>query len=452
MNNSENQLLTSLSYSYINYIGDYLTLLNNSLYSSINYLDKETGDIIDQFKNIFLEIPYMGLKNSTSKEVYATQMLDFRATLEKKYRVLNAYQRELHHLMTYFHFTKEKSSLSDELNSVMKEESSSIDFNQLISDCINFIFDAPGIHSKQERASLLLPYIPMKMTKENYLDYIKKSIEYIAVENNYENASLLTSILAQLFDGHLCPYFGEDFEDIALTLTQLKEDLDTEDFYENAELLEETIDTSLQVLKTLYKMTGALSNLLLLEAVDFKSITDLHISFYDFYHTLKDILISDENKELFLSTLPDQVSEIKNSLHTKYQKVSLEEHLDPLFTLMHAYLSVEAGHIFGFDIQKNTDPSLDVISVFDKFLAQLKEHLLQLPMIERKLRMQYFISTIPFIMSSKSFQAYIQQAFSSASHSDQSFTAAMYLSHLLEESLNETHTGHDSCNCKDHKH
>ncbi|WP_069997432.1 hypothetical protein [Cellulosilyticum sp. I15G10I2] len=452
MNQNENQLFISLSYSYIKYIDEYLALLNNTLYTSINYLDEETSDIINRLKNIFLELPEIFAENATSKETYASQILEIRKVLERKYRVLNAYQRELHHLTTHLNFTQNISDLSGEFPKLIEEQIASIDFNQLSSDCVSFIFDATDMHTKQERASLLLPYIPIRMTKENYLSYVKKSIEFIAIEDNYENAVLLTSVLEQLFDGHLCPSFGEDFNDIAVTLSELNEEVHTEDFYENADLLGETIVTSLQMLNTLYKLTGALASLLLLEDLDFKTLTTLHISFYDLYYTLKDILISDENKELFLSTLPDQVREIKDSLKIKYQKVSENETLDPLFTLMHTYLSVDASHIFGFAIQKNPQPAPDIIAVFDNFSAKLKLHLLQLPAAQRKLRMQYFISTIPFIMSSKSFSIYMQQAFSPTSNRHQSFTAAMYLSHVLEENEYEPQSNHHNCNCQDHKH
>ncbi|MDF2612713.1 MAG: hypothetical protein K0S71_499 [Clostridia bacterium] len=464
MSHHAEQLTVGLSYSYISYIDEYLTLLNNSLYSSIGYLDTETLTITEDLKSIFLALPDMISENLDQKEASAVKIIGFRDTLEKKYRALHAYQRELHHLMTSFNMNH---------TDLDAPEITEIDFEQLASDCVHFVFEKPQIKIRQERASLLLPYIPIRITKENYLHYLEKSIEQIAIENTSESAALLVSILEQLFDGHLCPDYGRHFKDLAVTLEELTLSAANEDFYENTELLGETIDSLLKIVHNLYKMIGCLSNLLLFDDLDFKALTSLHISFHDLYHSVKSIIISDEDRELFLSTLPDKVQEIKDHLQTNFEKVCKSSDLDPSFSLMQTYLSIDVDHIFGFNIQKNIQGTQEFSSVFDHFLSTLKERLLNLSNSDRKLRMQYLISTVPFVMSEKTFNTYIKQAFSTLSNQGQNLVAAMYLINILEEneffigeevsqqvnsadshehhSLNHDHTHHD-CNCEDHKH
>lgn len=473
MRHNTEQLTIGISYSYINYIHEYLTLLNNSLYSSTEYLDTETFSIIEDLKDIFLSLPDIISQNLELKETRAAKIMEFRTILEQKYRVLHAYQRELHHCITSFNTASNPSESSHSSTYKAEDEIASIDFDQLTSDCVNFVFEEPQMNKRQERAALLLPYIPIKITKENYLHYLEKSIQQIAIENTSENAERLVSILEQLFDGHFCPGYGNHFKDLAATLDELSVNTNSEDFYENTELLGETIDSFLKIVHSLYKMIGALANLLLFDDIDFSTITNLHISFYDLYHSVKNIIISDEDRELFLSTLPDKVQEIKDELQISYKKIGDSNDLDPSFALIQTYLSIDVDHIFGFNIRKYTHSADEVTLVFDDFLSRLKERLLKLSNSDRKLRMQYFISTIPFVMSDKTFYAYIKQSFSTLSAPSQSLIAAMYLSHVLEEnrlfestdtepsnnpepvhkhkSVNHAHS-HHNCNCEDHQH
>jgi len=435
MSYNTEQLTVGISYSYINYIHEYLTVLNNSLYSSTEYLDAETFAIAEGLKDIFLSLPDTITQNLEIKEACATRIIGFRTILEKKYRTLHAYQRELHHLITSSNMSNTLSPSPTQSIDDMKNELASIDFDLLASDCATFVFEKPEINSRQERAALLLPYIPIKITKENYLQYLEKSIQQIAIENAPQNAVALVSILEQLFDGHLCPDYGTHFKDLATTLYELTLNTDSPDFYENTELLGETIDSLLKIVHGLYKMIGALANLLLFDDVDFETITNLHMSFSDLYYSVKNIITSDEDRELFLSTLPGIVLGIKDNLQISYEKICHSNHLSPSFTLIQTYLSINVDDIFSFNIQKHTHYDPEVTLVFDDFRARLKDRLVKLSNSERKLRMQYFISAIPFVMSDKTFYTYIKQAFGGFSTPSQSLIAAMYVSQLLEENL-----------------
>ncbi|MDF2877366.1 MAG: hypothetical protein K0S30_462 [Clostridia bacterium] len=438
MNHTTNPLFVGLSYSYIHYIHHYLALLNNSLYTSVSYLDEETSSILDELKAVFLSLPEILSADSKTKENHVLQIISFRTILEKKYRVLTAYQRELHHLTTSYNVAH---SLSDETTPIDEDSSFSIDSDSLASDCVNFVFTAKDMRTRQQNAALLLPYIPIKLTKENYLHYVKKSLGQIEWAPATDDGILLVSVLKQLFDGHSCPEYGKHFKDLSVTLTELALETSEDAFYDNTQLTEETIETLLKMLHTLYKMTGCLNNLLVFDQLDFTAVTALHISFYDLYYSLKNIMTSDEDKELFLSSLPDRVKEIKISLQSAYEK-ACHAQSEPLFSLMQTYLSMDIGNAFGFTIKKSSSPSDEISSLFTPFIDTLREVLSQLPSAERKLRMQYFISAIPFMMSDKTFYTYTKQAFSSLSPSNTNFVYALYISNILEEN-SATETGVD---------
>ncbi len=459
MNNNVNQLVLGISYSYIRYIDEYLSLLNNSLYSSVLYLDEETWQMLEDLKNHFLSLPDILSKDLTAKEEYASQILHYRITLEKKYRTLTAYQRELHHLTTRFNFLADKVDISPESLQMMEDEMHAIDFDLMAKDCASFVFDSKNPGSRQERASLLLPYIPIRITKENYIDYLRKSIEHIAIQDTPDALNMLLDVLWQLFDGHLCPDYGVHFKDLAITLDDLSLLKTDEDFYENAELLGETIDTLLRMLNNIYKLTGALANLLIFDQLNFQEITNMHISFNDLYYSLKNILSAGENTDLFLTALPDRVKEIEDQIQNDYEKVLRTHQTDSLFLLMHSYLSIDISHIFGFDIQKSKPFSSEAALMINTFLDELKKKLLALSSSDRKLRMQYFISTIPFVMSSSVFETYIRQSFSNAKAPWKSLVAANYLIQLMEENTSsetpvssDHKASHHQCGCKDHHH
>lgn len=433
MENNNTQVSTGLSYSYIHCIDNYLTFFTHSLFPSLPYIDEESAHLAEELKAIFLSLPTVLSEGSDIKEAYALKLVSFRPLLEAKYRVLKAYERELLHLTTRYQTT---TLLSDEeLRDLHLQESDlvSMDFNQLASDCTRFIFEIPKMTIKQERAAALLPYIPIKITKENYLYYIDKSIKQIVIDETPGSAQLLVSILRQLFNGTTCPGYGQHFKDIVDSLAELSQFDNREDFEENTELLQEMIDSLLKMLYSMYHIVCNLCNLFILDTLDFKTLTDMHPSFYDLYYSVKGLLTPAEDKELFLSTLPERVEDIKNSLQGPYEKACSSKKTSSVFALIQTYLSMDLQHLFGFDIKKHNPYNDQTNSTLNQFLEELRDELFALPAVDRKLRMQYFMSTIPFVMSEDTFLTYTKKAFSAISKPKQSLVAAMYLSNILEE-------------------
>lgn len=433
MKQNTDQLSTGVAYSYIEYINAYLNLLNNSLYFSVEYLDEETFVIQQELKNIFLSLPQLLSSGNTDREDYAHKLLEFRPILEQKYRILNAYQRELNHFLT---IKQNKEALTDSyLESVglSDEDIHTIDFNHLATDCTNFVFSNKSEEIRQQHAAQLFPYIPIKITKDNYLSYVQKSIQHIAIEDTVESAHFLTSILMQLFDGKSCPEYGQHFKDLLVTFEELRQIEDAEDFFEEADLLQETLTTLLNLLHSMFDMLCTLSNLLLFDQLDFTDLTNLHVSFFDLYHSVKAILNHESDAQIFSSTLIERIEGVQTELKEDMRKVSQSSEIDPLFTLIQTYLSMDLGQLFGFAVQKETHYSPEVLSIFNAFINDLREKLLSLPTAERKLRMQYFISNIPFVMSQKTLQLYIEQAFKNMAQPRRGLLAAMQLHSILDQ-------------------
>ncbi len=434
MHQHNDQLFTVISYSYSEYINAQLNLLSNSLYFSTIYFDEETFHIQEGLKDIFLSLPTLLSAGSSSKETCATKLLDYRPILEQKYRCLIAYQRELTHIVT---MKQQAASLSkdylDELG-LTDIDSTQIDYEKLALDCTNYVFRENKEATIQKKASELLPYIPIKLTKDNYLAYCKKSIMHIAIQDTAESAHHLVSILNQLFDGSCCLQYGKDFADIKDSLEHLSTLDELTDLFEEANLLNETLETLIDILHYMYKTICTLSNLLLFDELDFTDITDMHVSFSDLYYSLKSIFLKEVDIEILLPTLRERLDALTKDLKQAMQKVSTTAQVNPFFNLMQTYLSMSIEQMFGFTTVKKATYSFEVVAIIDTFINELRTKLFELPTLERKCRMQYFISNIPFVMSSDNFKTYVQRAFTHLKTPKQGVLTAMQLSNILEQS------------------
>ncbi|MHC1747787.1 MAG: hypothetical protein AB9856_05255 [Cellulosilyticaceae bacterium] len=433
MNHAQSSIFTGISYSYITLIDEYLNLLNNTLYSSLEYLDKDVYALTKEMHTLFSTLPSLLNGDGEFKETYAHKLIEFRETLEHKYRTLSAYRRELGHLTTCCNI---KSGLSHEDLSEAgfdADEPLDLDFDLLAKDCAHFVFHENTNEARQEKATLILPFIPMRMTKDSFLNYTTRAINHIHIEDTPQNVEFLISILSQLLDGHFYEGFGRDFKDLSISLEELKGYKD-DDFFENAELVDETITTCIKAVSSLYKMICTFGNLLIFDSMNFESLCELHISYYDFYCTIEKILEGNEDADLFLNTLPERVTEIKEAVESSYKKATAMKDMDPLFALIQTYLAMDISHIFGFDSGKSNNYSRNTENMLRDFQGHMREYLGGLTPGERKLRMQYFISILPFIMDEKTFYDYVMHGFNNIANPKHNLITAVYLSNVMESS------------------
>ncbi len=425
---------TSLSYSFIVLLDEYLEVLNNTLYNSIKYFDNDIEHILNESSSLFLALSDI-LKNELwSKEDCVHKILSFKSTLENKYRILIAYNRELEHLYMRWFFSENKSDLNAEASTPISTDN--IDFNQLISDCTTFVYSSTSLSERHQKAALLLPYIPAKMTLKSFMKYVKQSIQYIYINNHFEDEKLILSILKQLFRGSLYEDYGNHFNDICISIEELKIEQDKEVFDENSQLLSETIETLLSLIIHLYKVLCSFCNLLILDNISFDDIHKSHISYFDLYCSVKSILTDQENKQLFLASLPDRTEDIRSQIVATYEKSCKEikqDNVYSLFLLMQTYLKMDVSQLFMFDIRRPKESTDEKPEPFEAFLEELKQELLSLNPSEKQLRIQYFVSVIPCIMSKNTFTAYLTNAIHKIS-ATQKLSIGSYFESILEES------------------
>lgn len=433
MNQQNEQLYAGIAYSYSEYIRAYLDLIGNSMFFSTTYLDEETATMQEELKQYFLNLPELLVPQNPKKETCATKLLAIRETIEEKYRTLIAYQRELTLLLTIKQ--NDPTFIANYFEEIGLDNVApeSVDFNTLADDCVSYIFKETSGEIKQKRASQLLPYIPIKITKDNYISYVRKSIGHIAITNQVDSAQYMISILEQLFDGKSYTGYGKHFTDLKDSLDHLSTIEETEELFEEANLLNETLENCMDMLEKMFRMICTFSNLLIVDKLEFNELTEMHASFFDLYYSIKNILLKAEDYEMILSTLPERLEEIEKELFEDYKKACEKTVPDSLFAFMQTYLRMNMQQIFGFSTAKHSAYSKEVLDLFDTFTQSLREKLNEIPRLERKYRMQYFISQIPFVMSKENFDAYIHQAFRNISVFAPYLLVANQLTGILEE-------------------
>ncbi|MGL4799245.1 MAG: hypothetical protein ACRCWY_07595 [Cellulosilyticaceae bacterium] len=433
MEQQQSALFSAIAYSYIHFIDDYLAVLSNPARHSIPYIDDEVGNILGEIQTLFLSMPSLLNGDAEFKEIYAKKLVDFRETLEEKYRNLHALQRELQHTTSFFTLKTALTTSNYEDFGMTEEDALSMDFSRLAKDCTSFVFKESDPLLRQQKASSLLTHVPMRMTKDSFMSYVEKALFSIAIEDTPESATLLTGILAQQFDGRLYTNYVDGFADLRQSIEELLLLESSEDFFEDAELLNETLDYAVQLTAKLYHMICTFSNLLIFDAMSFETLTDMHVSFYDLYCSLQNILSNHADSDILLETLPERVDDIKDQLQTAFTKVSAKTSDDSLFALMGTYLHMSIHHVFGFTTAKHEPYSEETTSILRGFLTDMRHTLESLNPAERKLRMQYFMSVMPLMMRDNTFYDYLMHGFTNTKHPITNLYTAMYLSNLLEQ-------------------
>ena len=432
MKHQSDQLFTALSYAYTEYINTQLDLIGNSLYFSLPYFDEETHQIQLSLQQLYCTLPQILSANATSKEKCSEQLLTFRPILERKYRTLIAYERELTHEVT-----KQQQRLSAEDDALdemgyAKEDADQIDYKALGADCKDFIFKATSEPARQKNAALLLPYIPIKLTQANFLDYVAKSLKHIELTEDETSVTFLNSVLKQLFDGRLSEGYGTDFKDLVESIAEVKSLDNLTDLFEEANMLNETFETLRDLLGSLYHMICALSTLLIFDQLDFTDITDMDATFSDFYYSVKNIISDAEHTEAILPTLKERVSERLDVHQKAFKALSAKAQVDPYFNLIQTYLSMKLENLFGFNMKRTLTPSPLIETGITAFIHELGSALANLPTLDRRLRMQYLISNIPFVMSSSNFDTYLSRAFAHTNPVT-NLLVALQLTNILEQ-------------------
>ena len=154
MDNNQKSIFAAVSYSYICMIDDYLNVLKNPCASSFQYFDEDVSGILSDLKTLFTTLPSLLDGESEFKETYAQNLVDYRKTLEEKFRSLSAYKRELMHLTSLYNLKSSINEATYEDYHLTEEDAKNMDFNMLAKDCSSFVF-AEKVHILDRKSTRL---------------------------------------------------------------------------------------------------------------------------------------------------------------------------------------------------------------------------------------------------------------------------------------------------------
>jgi len=439
-----------ISFAYISLLQDCMNLLTNPLSLSIGTIDKDLEGILQDTQIIFSSLDFLMGDDEKSRNECIQKLQSHHRTLEKKYKVLNGYSRELNHIA--IHLEEEFHLKTTPLSSI-----EGINYHQFIHETLDFISQAKTPKEKNYKLQEILRFIPMRMTKDTFIAYIKNSLEKVSPGKSESSNLLFLSIFKQLFDGRFTPDYHEVFNDLAIAIESIRKtsqrDLqanDIEETFDDIYLLKDTIEELYTMLVLLHGTISNISVLLLLDNLSFDLLCNEHIAFKDLFLTLKSLISGDTHGEdytILLETLPPRLEGIYNEIEENYQlsfhhlrdnikKGSLSQTNETmksiaLFNLIHSYFLLDIGDAFAFNEKTEDDVPLSK-AIIGEAIAFLQEQLNNLSPSERKLRMQYLISMLPFTMDDQTFANYFNDGLEGTSNPIKKVYVLAKISNFME--------------------
>ena len=442
----------SMSFAYISLLGECTSVFTNPVIIAIDEIDMDLGTIITDIKTCLLSLDTLIGDDEKNRSQWATRLQGHHKLLENKFKLINAYSRELNHISTFL-------ESQYHLKTTDLKDIEGIDYHQFVHEGLDFVGKSQTEKEKTYKIKEILRALPMRMTKNSFVDYVAESLGKIAPSPQDKDNTLFLSVFKQMFDGRLTQDYGIAFEDIAVAIEDLRDQSESdltgdqiEGMFDDIYLLKDTVQELYTIIRVLHHIISYLSTFLILDSLNFEILSSEHVTFKDLFFTVKSLVNGEthgEDYNIMIETLPDRLGDVFgeiNELYTasaqefydKIEKGSFPQTEETLklikvFSLIQFYLSLDVEDAFGFD--ESTDPSAKIPGpVIDTALGFLSQELNSLKPSERKLRMQYLISMLPFTMDTQEFASYFDGAIEGTSNEIQKAYVLAKISNFMDSS------------------
>lgn len=439
-----------VSLAYISLLNDCTDLFASSFISTAGEIDSDLATIIKDMKIYISSLDTLINSNEDEKASYVAKLQAHHKTLENKFKLISSYNRELQHIS----FSLENKFY---LKTTDPKDILGIDYHHFIHDALDFISHS---HTEKERiykTKEVLRSLPMRMTRGAFIDYAANSLGKITPNPLDEDGTMFLSVFKQMLDGRLAADYGTGFYDLGLAIEDFRnksnESLSGEDIevvFDDILLLSDTIDELIDLTIILHNMISYLSTLFIVDSIDFDVLSNQHVAFNDLFFTIKSLLCEEVHGEDYLiltETLPDRLDDILSEISEGYDKSTKEFYkklekgsfpqteetlkLIKILSLIQFYLKLDISDIFAFD--ESTDGKKPLpISIIKEATELLDSKINAYKAAERKLRMQYLISTLPFIMDTQEFASYFHDAVEGTSSEVQKAFVLSKISTLMD--------------------
>lgn len=401
--------------------------------------------------NLSWQLPYekpSNFKNIEDTVIKITN--DLKDILEKPIDSRDSYISHLSKIKTeiiniaeslycYYAYNNQLKKIIDNYEHIIyiqEEKIANIDINAFFKDCMDFVSKDNNPFDESTNISTLMSCFPIKMTKEKYQEYVKKSLDslFIDASQNFID-EILRSFKLKISPTNM-PEYGKYFLEIKDKLETIAK-LDLENLkLDELEELYNTLDDNFEIIAEIEDYLS-----ILLECVNYQIciitftddidyIIDNNLIYKDIFYTSKNILseelendLKERLKDLLNNTCEEIIDEIipieknKNSLlkNINVEDLDFKEILEVDNIINNLYYKTITDLVFPIDLvneKENTKLEKNLIdNKIGEFLSFLQTSISQLPISRQKLIKQFFLENIPSGFSKDEFYKYIVYIF-----------------------------------------
>jgi len=385
-----------------------------------NITNKDIINITEFIKNSTSCIDRLLTLDKESKNNIADEINKYKNNIISSYETFCSYLNQYNILL----FLMEDISLQKYLN---ENHIHNIDFNKFFEDCYKFLKNSASEAEKKYKISQILMYLPLKMSNDEYIEYVKKSIMNQKDSINLDFSTYL-NLLKQKFNPTLVAEYKSLFPDLIDEIDSyillLNEPI-TQDKLENIskgiDIIQNKLFDVSEYLNILYKNLNYLL-LLLSMGLDMDFIIGTNPVYLDLYNTVKSILNNNnKDKQFYSETIIDllnkhleQIMNIQTKINNDLDKIIVEadniydnELIDGLIdtnNMFRTYINIDLkNEIYNVTEKNNSDMNVDE---FIKFLSdEINQNNYQL-----KIRMKSFLGVIPSVFNQSEAMNYIESS------------------------------------------
>ncbi len=218
-----------------------------------------------------------------------------------------------------------------------------LDTKEVVYACMEFIYDFDDNNDLNDeiiiskRKSEILAFLPLKMTKEKYNDYLKKSFNEMLCGLTKNTIINLIEKYKKLFSPFNHESYGKDFSFIREKLLGLYEmdflSISDDEIAETIETITDIgvdIENIKEILSSFYNDTNYILNIAMF-CVDNEYLFDEDIMLKDVYYSTKSLAEDDKN-EAFIEDILDRVYDMIESMENDI--LSMDKNFNDIFDMI----------------------------------------------------------------------------------------------------------------------
>jgi len=443
--NINDALYEYIPIAFLNMLNNSNNIIYNTRMIDLKKYDSELCTINDEIYYITKNLDYVLKYDKDKKEALMSKLLSYKNILIDRFLIVYGYNSELATIFT-------ELNNQEHVAQIRKNKPINLYNDNIINDCINFIYNDNTESLIQEKIRKLLKFLPIRLTKNKFYEYIELSIK----QNNFDENILFnyTNLIKRVFN----PSVFEDYNYYKIISTKLDEykkidftnySLNELDIIGN-ELNEFNINVFFinNIIVSLFNYINSLELLLILKNTDLNLITSYNFSYNDLYKKTCEFLDKekDHDFDFFYDTLSDLFQKNMTTHVQKYEKSvqKINELLENYDTLsdeikksiyfertIRTQLEITIIDYIIYDHPNNTDYTYK--EIIDDLILFFENNINEMSNYRRKLSMQKILSFLTPFWGKEEFIDYLKSSINYINDEDIKTLTFYNIGYILNE-------------------